>query len=213
MDSLEIMPIRIRIAAILRKAIYSGEYRGGDELSLTDTAQRLGVSRTPVREAFQLLEAEGLITLRMNRGAVVSTIDAAFIRDVFDMRILLESEAAFRAARSGMDAGPLLERVRALGLRLDSASPEEYEALNIAIHRGIWEAAGNQQLTRFLMNLWNGPSTGRGEDARLEHYRASTEEHIRILEAICGGKAEEARDAMAGHIRRSMNNILPLFSA
>ena len=53
MESLELMPARVRITSILKKAIYSGEYKSGEELSLTDVAARLGVSRTPVREAFQ----------------------------------------------------------------------------------------------------------------------------------------------------------------
>ena len=99
MDSLKkAMPVRVQITAILRKALFSGEYKSGDELSLTETAERLGVSRTPVREAFQTLEAEGLIELRMNRGAIVKTIDEKYITDHYEMRILLESEAAKRAA-------------------------------------------------------------------------------------------------------------------
>ena len=80
MQQLSLMPVKVRIAAELRKAIYAGEYKSGDELSLTAVAMQLGISRTPVREAFQELEAEGLITLRMNRGAVVNTIDRKFIR-------------------------------------------------------------------------------------------------------------------------------------
>ena len=65
----------------------------------------------PVREAFQELEGEGLITLRMNRGAVVNQIDRKFIRDIFEMRCLLEAEAAARAAQNGMETGELLERL------------------------------------------------------------------------------------------------------
>ena len=103
METLELLPVRVRITAILRKAIYSGEYKSGDELSLTDIAAQLGISRTPVREAFQVLESEGLITLRMNKGAIVNNIDKKFIQDIFEMRILLESEAAYRAAKNGME--------------------------------------------------------------------------------------------------------------
>ena len=74
MESMELLPARVRITAILKKALFSGEYKSGDELSLTDIAAKLGVSRTPVREAFQALEAEGLIELRMNKGAIVKPI-------------------------------------------------------------------------------------------------------------------------------------------
>lgn len=70
---------------------------------MTDLAAKFNVSLTPVRVAFQILEQEGLLKLRMNRGAIVKGIDAKFIQDHFDMRILLEREAAFRAAQRGMD--------------------------------------------------------------------------------------------------------------
>ena len=208
------MPVRIRIAAILRKAIYSGEYKSGDELSLTDVAAQLGVSRTPVREAFQVLEGEGLITLRMNKGAIVNTIDRKFVRDIFEMRILLEGEAARRAAENGMDEKlleSLLCRLAALKERIDAADPAEYTALNQAVHQAVWQAADNHQLAGYLLQMWNGPSVGRGQDAAAHHYRNSTDEHISILESIRDRKPEEAKNAMRRHIGRSMENMLAYY--
>ena len=66
MQTLKMVPTRVRVTSILKRAIYSGEYKSGQELSLTAIAEQLGISRTPVREAFQTLAAEGLITLRMS---------------------------------------------------------------------------------------------------------------------------------------------------
>ncbi|MBR1584289.1 MAG: GntR family transcriptional regulator [Clostridia bacterium] len=206
------MPVRVRITAILRKAIYSGEYKSGDELSLTDIAARLGVSRTPVREALQSLEAEGLITLRMNKGAIVNTIDRKFIRDIFEMRILLEAEAACRAAKNGMETEALLERLYTLRDHLDAIDRADYETLNQDIHMAIWQAADNHQLKNYLLEMWNGPSVGHGENAADTHFRNSTYEHIAILHFIRDGKAEEARKAMTQHISRSMDNILARYS-
>ena len=211
METLELLPVRIKIASILRKAIYAGEYQGGDELSLTDVAAQLGVSRTPVREAFQVLESEGLITLRMNKGAIVKSIDRKFVQDIFEMRILLESEAAYRAAKNGMDPkvlDQLLARLYHLRDHLGPMSAAEYVALNQAIHQAIWQAAGNHQLTRYLLDMWNGPSVGRGESAASHHYKKSTYEHIFILHFIRDKKPEEAKKAMAQHISRSMDNML-----
>ena len=94
MQTLKMVPTRVRVTSILKRAIYSGEYKSGQELSLTAIAEQLGISRTPVREAFQTLAAEGLITLRMSKGAIVNKIDQKFIQDTFEMRILLESTAA-----------------------------------------------------------------------------------------------------------------------
>ena len=214
METLEMMPVRIRIAAIVRKAIYSGEYKSGDELSLTDIAAQLGVSRTPVREAFQELEGEGLITLRMNKGAVVNTVDRKFIRDIFEMRMLLEAEAARRAAEKGMDKKmleALLGRLYNLREHIGAADTAEYTALNQAVHQAVWQAADNRLLTVCLLRMWNGPSVGRGQDAAADHYRHYTDEHISILESIRDRNAEEAKNAMLRHIGRSMENMLAYY--
>ena len=208
MDTLEIMPVRVRITAILREAIYSGEYKSGDELRLTDVAAQLGVSRTPVREAFQVLASEGLITLRMNKGAIVNTIDRKFVQDIFEMRILLESEAAARAARNGMETEALLKALFDLRDRLDHLDKADYISLNQRIHSAVWQAADNHQLKSYLMEMWNGPSVGTGENAEKDHFKNSTDEHITILEAIRSRDPEAARAAMARHITRSMGNIL-----
>lgn len=208
MDSLELMPARVRISSILKKAIYTGEYQSGDELSLTEISARLGVSRTPVREAFLKLESEGLITLRMNKGAIVNQIGRKFIQDHFEMRILLESEAAARAAANGMDTDQLLERLYSMRDHFDVLNKNDYEALNQDIHMAIWNAANNQKLKTYLMELWNGPSTGANSPEELLHYKNSTFEHISILQAIRDQMPEDARKAMIQHISRSEENIL-----
>lgn len=211
MESLEIMPVRVRIASIVKKAIYSGEYKAGDELSLTDIAAQLGVSRTPVREAFQQLAAEGLITLRMNKGAIVNLIGRKFIEDCFEVRILLEAEAAAKAAEKGMETDSLLSRTAACREQIETISKETYEELNQDIHMAIWNAAGNEKMKNYLLELWNGPSTGHSLPQIRQHYRASTEEHIRILEAIRDRDAARARSEMSSHIARSRDNIVPLY--
>lgn len=207
MDILEIMPARIKIASIIRNAILSGEFASGSELSLTEIANRLGVSRTPVREAFQTLETEGLITLRMNKGAVVKTINQDFITDHFRLRMLLEGEAVFRAIGRGMDAQPLAELhadATRPGVKLDDKS---YEAYNQAFHALIWSAAGGPKLHAMLESLWNGPSYSRAVDDA-EHRSLSLKEHGRIVRAVSKGDAEKGRTVMERHIGRGMENIL-----
>ena len=211
MESMELLPARVRITAILKKALFSGEYKSGDELSLTDIASKLGVSRTPVREAFQALEAEGLIELRMNKGAIVKPIDEKYITDHYEMRMLLESEAAGRAAKNGMpDAVKLIEKLMDAQKRMESLSTSEYENLNFDVHSSIWTAADNMRLYKMLANLWNGPSIGF-TSPKLEHYIKSTQEHIDILTAIRNHDAKKARKEMEQHTERSMNNILKSF--
>ena len=211
MNQLTMMPARIRIASELRKAIYAGEYKSGDELSLTEVANQLGISRTPVREAFQELEGEGLITLRMNRGAVVNQIDRKFIQDIFEMRRLLEAEAAARAAKNGMETKQMLERLYDLRDHIAEVKREAYETLNQEIHTAIWKAANNHQLQKYLLEMWNGPSVAGTPDDVLEHYRSSTYEHISILQFIRDGMAAAAQQAMELHITRSMKNMLSFY--
>ncbi len=207
-QSLKMVPTRVRITSILKQAIYSGEYKSGQELSLTGIAEQLGVSRTPVREAFQTLEAEGLITLRMSKGAIVNAIDEKFIKDTFEMRILLESTAAYKAAENGLaDVDKLIARLKVLQVT-SSIDRSEYEELNQKIHTSIWDAANNQKLTNYLMELWNGPSTGHSIPEEQKHYHLSTEEHLQILGAIRDHKPEEAKKAMAAHLARSEQNVL-----
>lgn len=212
MESLEMMPARVRITSILKKALLAGEYKSGQELSLTEVAEKLGVSRTPVREAFQTLAAEGLIELRMNKGAIVKQIDQKFITDHYEMRILLESEAAVRAARRGMDVSELLARLFHVSDNLSTLDRACYTELNQQIHTSIWKAADNQKLYNFLMGLWNGPSIG-GANSELEHYVQSTKEHIQMLQYIRDHDAENARKVMEQHITRSMDNILNSYRA
>lgn len=161
----------------------AGEYKSGEELSLTEVAEKLGGSRTPVREAFQTLAAEGLIELRMNKGAIVKNIDKKFIMDHHDMRCLLESEASARAAANGMPVAELLGKLYHLADNLNVMERSYYESLNQEIHTSIWKAADNQKLYVFLASLWNGPSTGRA-GSEMEHYRLSTGEHISLLKSI-----------------------------
>lgn len=212
MESLELMPARVRITSILKKALLAGEYKNGQELSLTEIAERLGVSRTPVREAFQTLAAEGLIELRMNKGAIVKPINQKFITDHYEMRILLESEAVARAARNGLDVSELLTELYHMMDNMDIIDRSYYTELNQRIHMIIWKAADNQKLLNFLMSLWNGPSIST-MNSELEHYHQSTQEHIEILQAIRAGDITEGKRIMEWHIHRSMDNILKSFQA
>ncbi len=212
METIEVLPIRLRVAAILRKALLAGEFSPGEELSLTDTAAKLGVSRTPVREAFQALAAEGLLELRMNRGAVVVGIDEKFIRDHFELRLLLECEAVKRAVRNQVDIAKLLNLQQWAESHLDTMTEAEYRNYNQQLHMEFWKAAGNQKLYDLLSSLWNGPSGGNvGRDS--EHEKISIREHREMLTHMGTGNEEAAGQVMSIHITRSMHNILRSFRA
>ncbi|WP_125566410.1 GntR family transcriptional regulator [Companilactobacillus insicii] len=210
MEPIKQMPTSTRVASLLRKAILSGEYSGEEELSLTKISNQLGVSRTPVREAFQQLSSEGLITLRMNKGAIVKSIDKKFIIDHFEVRILLECEAVKRAVNNRMDVSNLLEQEKELQNHPESAKIEDYVQVNQDIHRSIWKASDNQKLFQLCEELWNGSSTNNVYPA-IEHHLKSLDEHIHLLTAIQNGDANKASNIMKKHLERSMNNLIDNF--
>lgn len=195
------------VASIIRNAILSGEFADGQQLSLTDTAARLKVSRTPVREAFQLLESEGLIELRMNREAVVRAIDEEFVRDHFDMRIMLEGEAVARATLRKADLEPLIQLQQSIPSKDTAAISSMYDAYNHDFHHRIWEAAGSDKLYAFLDSLWNGPSYSRTRGGIVNH-ALSVREHGDIIKCMQKGDSDGARKKMQDHIIRSMDIIL-----
>ena len=212
MEILEVLPIRLRVAAILRKALLAGEFRPGQELSLTDISARMGVSRTPVREAFQALAAEGLLELRMNKGAVVVGIDETFIRDHFELRMLLECEAVKRAVRNRIDMTRLLDLQQWAESHLDTMTEADYRNYNQQLHMEFWKVSGNKKLYDLLSSLWNGPSGGNaGRDP--EHERISIREHREMLDHMQNSNEEAAGKVMSVHINRSMHNILRSFRA
>ena len=77
----------------LRSRIHSGHYAGGDRINPTRVAEELGISRMPVREALRQLDAEGLVTIRPNRGAIVTVLTASDVRELFEIRAALEGMA------------------------------------------------------------------------------------------------------------------------
>ena len=103
LGKVKLLPAREQVASILRKAILSRELQEGQEITLEGIAELVGVSTTPVREAFQILARDGLIKLRPNKGAVVQGINEKTIRDHYETRAVLEGEAAARASAEGVD--------------------------------------------------------------------------------------------------------------
>ncbi len=203
---IKLLPARDRVAAALREAILTHSIRPGEELSLKDTAALLGVSVTPVREAFQILAREGLITLHPNRGALVQEITEKRIRDHYELRAILEREAAMAACRNGGD----LSAVRGAYLQAEEElkrGSAGYSDLNQAFHVAIWTAGGNEKMQEMLSGLWNGLSLGYR--VTQENYaQLSMTEHKEILQALEARDEKRAGELMDRHILRSMDSVL-----
>ena len=207
LNPIQMLPARDRVAAALREAILSHQFAEGEELTLKDTAAQLGVSSTPIREAFQMLAREGLIELRPNRGAIVLGMNEKRLRDHYETRAALERAAVVLVCRKKADIDPFklayIQAASALAQN-DSAG---YSAQNQAFHMAIWTAADNDAMKELLSSLWNG--LYMGHKVTQEHYaEISMNEHYKILDALKARDEVLAGNLMESHIMRSLENVL-----
>ncbi|HTW04274.1 MAG TPA: GntR family transcriptional regulator [Streptosporangiaceae bacterium] len=198
--------IPLRTAAVLdaiKHAILAGELRPGQSLVEAELAQRLGVSKTPVREALKTLAGAGLVTMSPYRGATVRAIDAETARSIYDMRLLLEPEAVRRAVlRAGAGGAAGLAAAGAALDRADAASDEAERSLaNRDFHRALYLDCGNPLLVGVLDDLRD--QTALVSAAAWQHepsWRQEAGEHRAILAAAAAGDADHAARLVAAHI-------------
>lgn len=190
-----------RIYLELRDLIRAGELKPGQRMIEVDLAERFGVSRTPVRDALQHLIADGLISVGVRRGLVITELDAPQIVELYALREILEGFAARLAARHAAEME--IETLRQLIAREASqADPANLATTNRQFHQAVHRAARNRFLTASLDGLRDslvllGSTTfsvpGRPATA--------LEEHKQVVEAIARGDGEEAERVMRAHIR------------
>lgn len=198
------------VASNLRRAIWFRELKEGDSITLDGIANQLGVSSTPVREAFQILASDGLLQLRPNKGAIVLGITRKTIIDHYEARAILERECAAAVCRNNADISDIIDAFEMARSSLEKSDSRGYSDYNQAFHNAIWTAAGNDKIKSLLASMWNGLSMGHKitED---EYAQISNREHQMIVEAIRSRNESLARDLMNKHIHRSMENILTRF--
>lgn len=170
------LPIREKIAATLREAILAQKISAGEVLTLESTAQELGVSITPVREAFQILARDGLLELKQNKRAVVVGVTEKTIREHFQIRAALESEACVLCCKNKIELKRIDQILKVSREVIEDGDYESYASLNQTLHMELWLAAGNDKLENMLSELWNGLSRGMKMNEE-ECVRKSLKEH------------------------------------
>lgn len=189
----------------LLEDIRSGTLSPGARLRETDLAERLGISRTPVREAIRQLEADGLVVHLPRQGATIRSLDHAEVVELYEMRAVLEGTAARLAARAASDIE--LAELAALNAELAAApaGPHAREA-NRVFHRTLIEAARNRFLIKAMSALQKtllilGPTTL--SDPR----RAGTavDEHAAVLKALVARDGAGAEAAMRFHVEAALS--------
>lgn len=198
----------------LMSAIAAGEYRPGDRLREVEIAERLGLSRTPVREALRRLEAEGIVTHAPRIGAMIRTLDHAEVVELYEMRLVLERTAAEMAAKHAVAAEA--DEMEALNAEIAAAenAPERAAAINQQFHRCLALAARNRFLLEAARALNNallllGPTTL----ADAERIAVVVKQHAAIIEAIRAGDVEAAGAAAEAHLQTSLRHRLSVMRA
>lgn len=202
-----LLPARERVASVLRKAIISKQIKQEEVLTLEATARELGVSVTPVREAFQILARDGLIELKQNKTAVVLGVNEQTIREHYQVRAALESMACVLCCQEKADLTAIRNCVTGARMALNEDNVSAYSNFNQSFHYEIWKAAGNDKLKKMLSELWNGLSMGLST-TEAEYAEKSQKEHEEIYAALNAGDEDQARILMCRHILRSMEDIL-----
>ena len=203
-------------AELIREAIVDGRLDPGSRLKEEELARELGISRTPVREALLVLQAEGLIESAPNRGATVKAYDAADLDDLYRLRALLEGFAARLAAARITTAE--VDRLREscecfVGLRADDDVTELVQE-NVRFHDVILEAAGSERLAQMVRGVIQLPLVYRSyvwysPEQKLisEHY------HRQITTALAAGDAERAELVMTEHVLEARDFLIAQLQA
>lgn len=203
------------VHAEIERQILAGELAPGAKLTEAMLAERLGVSRGPIREAFRILEEAGLVRLEKNRGVFVRSIPLQEAMEIYDLRAMVD-EAVGRLLAERITPEQLkelrtmveqMERLVKDGHNTSASDP--YHLLNLAFHDRLVEFAGNRKLIEFYRRLVKELSLFRRVNlADGQQIPVSVQEHRAVLKAIAAGDADGAGRALRAHVLESKERTL-----
>lgn len=201
--------LRGRVFSRIREDILSGNYHKNDELKETVIASQLGVSRTPVREAFRQLELEGLIQVIPNKGAYVTGITKKDIRDIYMVRSMLEGLCA-RLATENINSvliKQMEDNIELTEFHNMKGNNEKIFELDNKFHELLYEAAESKILLHVMKDLHEYVQRVRKITLSTQRAIASTGEHKDIVEAIKERDAKKAEQLADYHILKTIENL------
>lgn len=214
-DSYSYEPLRKQVYNVLREAILNGDITPGEKITEVEIADQLNVSRTPVREAFRMLELEELINIVPQLGVFIAGVESKKeIDDIFQMRIELEGLAAYLAAKNITEeqVKRLKDYAQQIKQCVDDNNIEECINIDIAFHQIIKDASNNKWLEKFLETLFEQATRFRAnsltQKGRMEE---ALNEHRELGDAIAEGNSELARELAKGHIKNAWDSIISVF--
>lgn len=196
----EFLPLRDVVFNTLRQAILTGELKPGERLMEIHLANKLGVSRTPIREAIRKLELEGLVTMIPRRGAEVAQITEKSMNDVLEIRRALDALCVELACEriTEEDLGRLKQACKAFEAAVRTKDIKKVAQADVELHDIIVQATGNQRLVQLINNLSEQMYRYRFEYIKdIGQHQRLIEEHRMIYESIVKKDKE-------GQVRRPM---------
>lgn len=193
------------VAEQLRQRIFRRELEPGSWIDELKIAEEFGISRTPLREALKVLAAEGLVTMKVRRGAYVTEMSEKDLRDVYHLLSLLESDAAGVVAERATPEQQ--QTLRDLHAELESAdgNREAFFSVNERFHMALLDMADNRWRSQMVADLRKVMKLNRHnslfKQGRIED---SLSEHRAILDAMLAHDAEGTRRAMQAHFARGL---------
>ena len=193
----------------IRERILRGGLPAGARIVAEEVAAELRISRTPVREAIRQLDAEGLLVIRPNRGAVVASFSPDEVLDLFEMRAALESLAARRACvRWNEDSGDRLHLALRRLARTPPAAPG-FMRLHDEFHAVITGEAGSARLAAEADKLRAAVEPYlRVYFTRHETEAGAYEDHLRVVEAVESRAPDQAEACVKGHIMQTATDLV-----
>lgn len=192
-----------RIAHLIREEIFGGCVKAGDRLKVSDIAKRYGTSTNPAREALQVLEGEGLVTITPNRGASVREINEDMLQNVFDLKIILWAYIvkSFVESATPDEIAELRRHQEQCEEAVHKGDYAAYHKANVAFHDFIVDHHFNSEAVAIIRkhDRWL-QALSKSDPLNLAQMRRSVAEHWRIVEAVEKGETEEAARAIEEHL-------------
>mgnify|MGYP006168321477 CR=1 FL=1 len=207
MSALSLAPRALyeEVAELLRQRIFARELEPGSWIDELRIAEALGISRTPLREALKVLAAEGLVTMKVRRGAYVTEVSEKDLRDVYHLLALLESDAARVVAQNA--SADQLQQIESLHRELEQATADRdrFFDINEAFHMLILELADNRWRDQMVADLRKVMKLNRHSSLFKEGRIAqSLAEHSAIVQALKDRQPELAAQRMQAHFTHGL---------
>lgn len=196
------------VYAWIKNAIIQGEFRPGEHLTQETLTKKLGVSRTPIRDAIKRLEAEGLLITKPRCGAIVFSMTQDNLRELYEIRILLEQYCGVKSCQKATSEEIRQIEQANLNMYKTLGSLREFMRYDREFHYLLCKLSGCTNTLEILEGLWNKSDSYKSIYYSIEGRCLDTlQEHTAIVQAIKDKDKERLKEKIADHLRDVVNTI------